>query len=296
MDHINCRFFGVFQITLDGEAIAGFHSDKARALLAYLALEPDEHQRAELAALLWPDIANNHALTNLRSTLHRLRQTLDAAAPGTAGRLLTVTRQTVRFNLGFAQVDVLRFRALLNDTAVAPEDLGRLEAAVALYRGELLAGFGIADAAPFEEWLLLRREFYHQQAVLALRTLVTAYETAGRYEAGYALASRLFDLDPYLEATVRQKMRLLARMGHADQALDQFEQLRKRLRTELGTDPAPESIALIGQIAAGEFAATATMADAHAEHTHGAIAGERQAMTLGQARELLVDVPDPGAF
>jgi DNA-binding SARP family transcriptional activator len=49
------RFLGVFAVQLDGQPVAELDYDKVRALLAYLALEPDRpHRREALAGLLWP--------------------------------------------------------------------------------------------------------------------------------------------------------------------------------------------------------------------------------------------------
>ena len=95
MSQLTLRFFGPFQVSIDATPITDFHSDKARALLAYLALDPQEHARTALAALLWPEIGDQYARTNLRNTLYRLRQTLDASAPGVSDRLLTISRQTM---------------------------------------------------------------------------------------------------------------------------------------------------------------------------------------------------------
>ncbi|MEZ4866015.1 MAG: BTAD domain-containing putative transcriptional regulator [Caldilineaceae bacterium] len=254
MTRFTFNFFGTFQICAAQKPITDFHSDKARALLAYLALELQEHSRAELAALLWPAISDQYARTNLRNTLYRLRQTLDGAAPGAGDQLLTVTRQTVRFNADNAVVDVLRFQVLLDRMQhKAALTLDQLEEAIGLYQGELLLGFGVDDAPPFEEWLLLRRELFHQQAIFACHTLTTTYETAGHYAQAYRATDRLLTLDPYREESYRQRMRLLAYMGHPEQARQQLEQLRRLLRDEMGVDPAAETLSLAQAIASGEF-------------------------------------------
>ena len=223
-----------------------FHSDKVRALLAFLALEPREHTRAELAALFWPETGDTSARANLRSALHRLRQTLDAVEPGSSDRLLTISRQSIRFNPEAASVDVHRFLAAVQDaqSASSAVDVDPLEEAAALYRGELLSGFGLADAPAFEEWLFLRRELLHQQALVLLHTLTTAYESVGNDERAHAVAGRLLALDPYREESHRQIMRLLARMGQPDRALEQLERLRQLLRQEMGVNPADETMTL----------------------------------------------------
>ena len=56
-------FLGTFELTRDGTPVTRFHSDKVRALMAYLATEADRsHPRATLAALLWPEQAEQAAL------------------------------------------------------------------------------------------------------------------------------------------------------------------------------------------------------------------------------------------
>ena len=74
---LNLQFLGTFTVTRNGTPVTSFRSDKARALLAYLAIERDyPHARSTLCALLWPDMPETTALQNLRQTLSRLRHAL----------------------------------------------------------------------------------------------------------------------------------------------------------------------------------------------------------------------------
>ena len=53
MSRLDIMLLGPFQATLDGKPLTGFHSNKVRALLAYLAVEADRpHHREVLAGLL----------------------------------------------------------------------------------------------------------------------------------------------------------------------------------------------------------------------------------------------------
>ena len=50
MGHLSASFLGPFQATLDGQPVAGFVSNRVRALLAYLAVEVDRPERLQLAS------------------------------------------------------------------------------------------------------------------------------------------------------------------------------------------------------------------------------------------------------
>ncbi|MEM7124822.1 MAG: BTAD domain-containing putative transcriptional regulator [Chloroflexota bacterium] len=274
MTQLRFNFLGGFVVTERETQLDSFRSDKARALLAYLALEPRIHMRRVLAGLFWPDIAEKNALTNLRTTLHRLRQALAAAKSVDVNDLFIITRHTVEFVTETATTDVLQFEEVLDaaslkidgppngqangranpPTAPSVNYLNHLSNGVSFYQGELLAGFSLLDAPAFDEWLLFRREELVQRALLAMRTLADGYETGGHFKEAHTVANRLLVLDPYREETHSQIMRLLAYLKLPDQALQAFEQMRQLFRAELGVEPSEESLALAQQIAAGEFA------------------------------------------
>lgn len=249
MSEIELRLLGPFQANVGGEP-ARFRSDKVRALLAYLALSPDQpHRRETLAALLWPDMPDSVAHSNLRKSLHRLKESLGEAA---AGLLLTIDRQSVQFNGANAHVDA----SMLSQAVAACEThahrhlhtcqvcLDRLNEAQALYRGELLAGFAVSDSIGFEEWLALQRERLQQRALLALYNLAEAYTERGEPALAARFAVRQIEIEPWREEAHRQLMRALAADGRRSEALAQFDLCRRALADAFGVDPAPETTSL----------------------------------------------------
>ena len=237
--------------------MSGFASDKVRALLTFLALSPDRpHRREALAGLLWPEFPERSARTNLRNALANLRQVLGEQASSSGGPasppFLHSTWQTIQFN-GQSDywLDAEAFEALV--AAVPPTSEG-LEEAVGLVAGLFLEGFTLADAAPFEEWQLLRREHLGREMVRALGSLAALYERSGDYEQALGHARRRVELEPWQENGQRQLMRLLARGGQRSEALAQYEKLCRSLQEELGADPLPETMALWEEILSGELA------------------------------------------
>ncbi|MFN8440675.1 MAG: BTAD domain-containing putative transcriptional regulator [Caldilineaceae bacterium] len=257
---LNC--LGALDVTLDGTPITAFPTDKIRALLVYLALETAQpHRRERLAALFWPEMPQTTALTNLRLALHRLRDTLEGAQPGLGATLISSTRQTLHLNPSLLSVDVIRMERALTACAehkhpaatYCEQCQAHLTQAVQLYRGELLSGFGLADAPDFEEWLLLRREALHQQVLVALATLIQGYEQRGEVALAHRYVSHYLALDPYQEEAHRQMMRLLVQRGLRSEALEQYERCRRLLRDELQIEPDLETTALYEQIRAGSY-------------------------------------------
>ena len=163
------RLFGGFTLDRPGLSGDGLSYEKARALLAYVAVESDTaHPRRALATLFWPDHAPTAALANLRLVLLNLRQTLDAAGLP----LLLIDREAVRFDpaelprVDTARLSVALARAGIPASQVVDEAmLQEIETAALLYRGEFLAGFSLHECPDFEAWLQLRREAWHRDAL-----------------------------------------------------------------------------------------------------------------------------------
>ena len=109
MAQLSIFLLGSFRVALDGEPVTGFVSDKARALLAFLAVEAEQaHRRETLAGLLWPEYPERSARASLRNALANVRQVIgdrEADPP-----FLCIARQTIQFNPeADAQVDVRTF-------------------------------------------------------------------------------------------------------------------------------------------------------------------------------------------
>ncbi len=261
MTRLSLDLLGTFSATLDGHAIGSFRSNKVRALLAYLAVEAGRpHSRASLAALFWPESSDQDALRNLRVTLHRLRRALDDAAAGAGDRALQIVGSQIQLDREVVTLDVAVFLDRLEEVSAhghTSSDLcalcvERLEQAVVLYGGELLAGFELVDAPPFEEWVLVERERLRRLCLWALGTLALAYEQQGELEQALALARRELALDSYREESYRRIMRLLALSGKRSEAIACFMECQRVLVDELGIEPDAETIALGERIRAGD--------------------------------------------
>jgi predicted ATPase/DNA-binding SARP family transcriptional activator len=259
---LTLRLLGSPEVILDGEPATGFVSDKARALLFYLAVEADRAQRREtLAGLLWPDYPERSARTNLSNTLSNLRTVLgDRGANLANGEarqpFLLVSRETIQFNARSDYwLDVRAFDERVEYALVkhAPVDGRQGQETMALYRGHFLEGFSLSDSPAFEQWALVLRERLQQQMGIALEGLGATYEELGDYARAQTIARRQLELEPWHEGAHRALMRALALSGERASALAQYEACAQTLKQELGAAPSPGTAALYEQIRDGRL-------------------------------------------
>ena len=235
-DQLRLTFLGKLKFERNNRPLT-LTSVKGQALLAYLAVTRQAHSRSALAGLLWSDMPEADARTNLRVTLSQLRKVV--------GDVVIATRRTVELNL---DSDLWLDVAILEQAASSGNDLA---AAADLYRGDFLDDFYVPEAELFEEWLLVERERLRQLALSILGQLADTSLKQGDYTTGIKAAKRLLSIEPWYEAGHRQMMQLLAVDGQRSAALAQYETCQRLLAEELDVAPSEETTELFEQIREG---------------------------------------------
>jgi DNA-binding SARP family transcriptional activator len=228
MTRLHLSLLGGFQLRLASGTPVGLSTKKAQALLAYLAVRPGQpHPRQKLATLLWGETGDAQARQSLRQALSLLRRSV----PSGRGAWLVTEGEMVSLDPRTVDVDVAAFEGHL-----ALKSAEGLEAAVALYRGDLLDGLALREPA-FEEWLGAERERLRELQREALGRLLAHQVKAGSVERAIQSASRLLALDPLDESVHRTLMRLYARQNRWGPALRQYQLCVALLQRELGVEP-----------------------------------------------------------
>ena len=206
------------------------------AVLSYLVLARPRrlHSRDTLLALLWPEADQARGRHALRNVLHAIRKVVGEAALVAGGDGLVGVEPT--------QVHC--------DALEAEERIARREweLALALYQGELLAGFHVAGAAPFEEWLAGERTRVRDLMVSAAGALADARLQASDLPGAIRATERRIQLAPGEEAAHRQLMRLLVAHGEPAEARRAYDRLEARMRTEFDAAPSPDTRELLGTL------------------------------------------------
>ncbi len=245
MPELQILLFGPPRVEYGGETIR-MNKRKSLALLAYLGVTAAAHSRDALSTLLWPESDPTSSRVSLRQTLSDLRRNLGD------GYLIT-DRQNVALNWAAdIGVDVREFEGQLtafrnhghSDDTVCSECEPLLHKAVALCRGEFLAGHTLRDSASFDEWQLFQAEYLRRRLATTLEKLVIYHGDRQEYVAALDYARRWLAQDLLHESAHRALMRLYVAMGQPSAALRQYASCVQALAKELNVPPTEETTAL----------------------------------------------------
>ncbi|MEJ3652981.1 BTAD domain-containing putative transcriptional regulator [Actinomycetes bacterium KLBMP 9759] len=223
---IGIDVLGPLRVVVDGRVVE-LPGERLPVLLAVLAMSAGRPVPAErIVRAVWGPDSGVDARTNVQSTVRRRRRLLGDSAVATHGGGYALAAAP-------DAVDALRFAALL--------DAGRRADAIALWRGEPFDGLR-------SDWL------DRTYGVRLWERYLDAVERHGEPAALVELADR----HPLRESLWARLLEALRAQGRDAEALARYEQLRRRLAEELGTDPGPELRALHASLLAGDRAAPAT--------------------------------------
>jgi DNA-binding SARP family transcriptional activator len=225
----------------EGSPIAGdWLHQRPGQLLNYLALRRDRVAHTEqIAEALRPDSGAN-ASNAVRHLIHVLREKLEPERVRAASSFVLQQGRGYRLNPATVRVDVDEFEAHVRVGLLAfaegnREVAGkRLERALALYRGELLADL------PYAEWALLERERLRELAGRSLRALVSLRLDEHDLDAAEACMERLAEMEPFDTEIQRQHITLCMKRGRYSRASRLYALFQRRLLQEFGEAPAFE--------------------------------------------------------
>jgi YVTN family beta-propeller protein len=224
------RILGPIEVAEEGRPIA-LGAAKQRALLAVLLLHANEVVSSDrLVDQLWGERAPAKAAKNVQVYVSQLRRLLGDGQLETEGR-----GYVLRLEPG--ALDAQRFQALLDEGrgALAAGEAKRaaetLREALGLWRGAALADvayeqFAQAEIARLEELRLA-----------ALEERIEADLALGRHAALVAELEGLVRTEPLRERPRGQLMLALYRSGRHAEALEVYQDGRRRLLDELGLEP-----------------------------------------------------------
>ena len=231
------RILGPLEVLGDGRPVA-LGGDKQRALLALLVIHANRTLSSErLIDELWAERPPASAAKTLQVHISRVRKALGQPV-GEDGDGVVLTREHgYELRVDSDSVDALRFERLVNEARgeLAAGRVSReatlLEEALSLWRGPPLAEFA---ADRFAELEVARLD---ELRVGALEELVEAKLALGRHAEVVGELESLIAEHPYRERLRSQLMLALYRSDRQAEALQAYQDARRKLVEELGIEP-----------------------------------------------------------
>ena len=231
----------------DGRPVPGWdRRERVRHLLALLAVSRDP-DRTLVAGRLWPELAPDRAMANLRVNLHHLQAAIQPdRAPEDPPWFLQSVDSRLVLNRDGVVVDIDELDQAMVDAERA-EGAGR--GAEALERYRRVQEIAVGDLLPDLEadWVSDERrrlrEVVHRSVVRSGELVLAR----GEPEEALRLAVRSERMDPTAERGLRLIIRCHLALGSVTSAREAAGLLRSRL-ADLGLDPEHESTVLLGRL------------------------------------------------
>ena len=245
---LTIRTLGTPTIWIGSQPIHERLSEKALALLTYLACTRQFHSRELLAEFLWEGRTQAQALTNLRKVIGQLQAEVAPYVAVTRHALAVHPDADHWLDVAVFEAELAAAEHTMSGNGDVPAD--HLQAAVDLYQGDFLEGVYV-DSHAFHDWSLLERERLRFRVTGALHLLIEHYMGAGSFDAAQQHIFHLLRLDPLRESAHRQAIRLYMHLGQRENAVRQYQTCARLLDEELGIAPTAETTELYQQIRDG---------------------------------------------
>lgn len=225
---LSIHLFGRLEVLAGGVhvRITGRH---AQALTALLALRPRPRLRDAIAAELWPD-ADGPSAASLRQALWLVRSSLTTAGLEPEAWLEAEQDTLGLHRAATLDLDVARFERLVERS----DDPAAEEAALSLYRGDLLEGLG-------HECFAAERERLSDSYEDLLARVAASRLARGDVGGARAVATELLCRDPLREEAHAVLIAAYGLAGSRSQVVRQYRRVCSILRSELAVGPLPET-------------------------------------------------------
>lgn len=240
MSTLTVQLLGGFAVFVDGQEIGEecWRSQNSKGLIAYLAANRTV-DRGDLMTAFWPEFDRMRARANMCSTVRYAR---------TAFKISGIDDEVIRYegnHYAFApnvecRVDAAQFCDHVQRARQAPTLLHAVRhyrAALRLYRGEYMLGFGY-------DWAVWPREEAKAQYIEVLERLAAINQRCGFHDAAIGYCERILRVNRCWEEAHCILMESEAALGHRGRAMEQYRLMRDLLRTGLGVNPSGRTTAI----------------------------------------------------
>ena len=240
--------FGGLRLFFDHQEMGDGVWDRVqpRHLLVVLLTQKNEKNHKDvLIETLWPEEEPGIGEKNFKTTLSRLRKSLEPNLSQEFGSSYIHLHQNLIFlDPSLCRIDTQEFVSLYREGLAKEKSRAHQEAldcfshAAELYQGEFI------PEERYTPWVERRREDFRNIFIDLLTRTARLHEQAGSLKKAVACLKKAVEADPLLEEATRDLMNLYAAQGLYNEALRVYESCKKALKADLDTKPDPVTVAL----------------------------------------------------
>jgi predicted ATPase/DNA-binding SARP family transcriptional activator len=232
---LEVRMLGQFEVRVDGKPVV-ISSRAAQSVLTFLLLHREiEHRRGKLAGLIWPEMEESNARSNLRHALWRLRKVLGKT-------YFLADKKTIAFNNEASfQLDV----AILEREREPDTSIEKVASDLAVVHGDLLPGF-------YEDWIDAERERLQAIFQNKMQLLIDKLTERGRWRALREWCERWIAQARSPEPAYRGLMLAASGLGDLSGVAEAYQRCVEALRVDINVEPCEETQELYAQLLRGE--------------------------------------------
>jgi len=198
---------------------------------------------------LWPEEKPGRTENNFKTTLHRLRTTLEPAFSHEFGFFyIHLHDNQIFLDNELCQVDIHRFLTLtkqgeeMEKRGEEKKALSSYEEALEMYQGDFL------EEDLYSIWADKKREELRNRYIQLLHQTARLHERQGSSKKAIDCYKKVIQADPILEESYQKLMMLYSAKGLYNEALKTYQACKKVLKKELKTHPDDSTEAIYNKI------------------------------------------------
>ncbi|MDL2219087.1 winged helix-turn-helix domain-containing protein [Ruminococcaceae bacterium OttesenSCG-928-O06] len=239
---ISVRFFGTFQVLVDGVVINDSSSRAKRPwiLLQYLMVYRRKTvSRQQLMDALWPDGTSEQPDKALKNLVYRVRTAFSGKGVPFAQDVIQFRNGNYQLNnalpwkMDFEQFETLHKNAM-DDSLPADERVEQAMQAIDLYQGDFL------EEQVYEDWVLPYNTYYRSLFFKCVEYALEYLEETGRNNDVELVCSRALAIDQFEESLHLAYMNALVRQDKKSAALSHYTKVADMFFREMGVTPCDE--------------------------------------------------------
>ncbi|RVU55611.1 AAA family ATPase [Anaerosphaera multitolerans] len=224
MVDINCNLFNSVVIKEDDNEVL-IPGGKVGGVFYYILMKKIV-SRDELAGIFWPSSNEENAKLSLRNAIHKIRKSFKEDIIISPNKSTLMLNEDINFIIDADIFDKDPFKNL------------------DLYKGEFLKGFYIKDTIEFEYWLIEMRNYYKERCIITLQERIKVDYQERELTQLEKDINTLLRIDNFNDFAYLYLLKLYKLKGRNDKIINEYYNIQRILRDELGIDPTEEMTAI----------------------------------------------------